>query len=732
MKKLLVLLVSVMLCTILMVAASAEATFINPVAPGADPFVFKDDDGTYYLYVTSGDTHGYRVFTSKNLVEWEGEGYCLVKGDVFDDPDVKKDYANSEGVYEPTIQCFWAPEVIKYEGKYYMVYTYQQHIGFAVSDSPYGPFVNSAESYLLDNQTIDGHFFLDDGTMYLYFVTETAVTMNGQKVKHGNNIWGCILDMDTLTIDEDSLTLLVRWNPDVSSEYRNHVVEGPAMLKHNGRYYLTFSSGGYKSTDYSVHCATSDKPLGINVGDPLPAADASGYATGTFTRDYNNIVLISDDLDYADNENEHLYGTAHHSFTTSPDGKDLYIVYHAHRTGWGIIDESKGRFSPRVTCIDKAWFDEDGILRAGTVTTGTPTAGEQPLPSGAVLERETHYEGVFANVSENTIYVAHYDGLDTNDGLTDRTPVQTVEKAAELLKETGGTIAIIQDYVVTTGDTTQYLDIPACDAPLIIKAADEKDKDILFDFKFMSINSDVYFDNLILVPGTREGISVIECNFNNVVFGDGISTLFTPTRREFPYIVGGNWWYTGANSNGVYDNFKYNSEAEVTSDAEYAIHVCSGTWEKIVGGSMKGYAEVEGSAPNGMSSISMDVIIRPEKVSDVATKTSSAGTVVTFDEVDFAEKYQVLRNGEVVGYSDTNRFVDESRELGGTDSYTVRAYANGCCIGEVSANSDVTTYGDIDRDGVIGLADALKLLDMKLKGTTRATLLDVLVLLNNI
>ena len=52
-------------------------TFTNPVAPGADPFVLKDDDGTYYLYATSGDAYGFRVMSSKNLVEWTAHGYCL-------------------------------------------------------------------------------------------------------------------------------------------------------------------------------------------------------------------------------------------------------------------------------------------------------------------------------------------------------------------------------------------------------------------------------------------------------------------------------------------------------------------------------------------------------------------------------------------------------------------------------------------------------------------------------
>lgn len=147
-----------------------EMTFTNPVAPGADPFVLKDDDGTYYLYATSGEEYGYRVYSSENLVEWTAHGYCLVRDDVYTDP-------NSSF----TTYSFWAPEVIKYNGLYYMVYTAQHRIGIAVSESPIGPFKNDANSYLLDSVSaniygiIDGNFFLDDdGKMYLYFVTQRA------------------------------------------------------------------------------------------------------------------------------------------------------------------------------------------------------------------------------------------------------------------------------------------------------------------------------------------------------------------------------------------------------------------------------------------------------------------------------------------------------------------------------------------------------------------------------
>ena len=64
-------------------------TFSNPIANGADPFVFKDTDGTYYMYMTSGGTYGYRVYTSKNLVEWEAHGYCLRRYEVYTDDNIK-------------------------------------------------------------------------------------------------------------------------------------------------------------------------------------------------------------------------------------------------------------------------------------------------------------------------------------------------------------------------------------------------------------------------------------------------------------------------------------------------------------------------------------------------------------------------------------------------------------------------------------------------------------------
>ncbi len=548
-------------------------TFINPVANGADPFVFKDDDGTYYLYSTSGDSYGYRVYTSKNLVEWEAQGYCMRRGDVYTDDSV----VNSSG---NKTYYFWAPEVIREGDTYYMVYTVQEHIGIATSKSPLGPFTSTAADYLLpDFKNIDGHFFRDDdGSLYLYFVSVGNVSINGDSITHGNNIWGGPFDLETMTFESGYPRLLIE-HDNKMTVYLGYpglfyngsaVAEGPEMIKHNGKYYLTFSQDSYKNTGYSVWYATSDSPM------------------GTFVKHKSGPILITDDINRKDTQEPHLYGTGHHSFTTSPDGSELIIVYHAHR---GATDPNGvgNSVSERRVCVDLAWFDDDGVLHAGRNRDGVPSATEQVLPSGGSLERKVHLDGSFAELVDlPTVYVANVDGNDKADG-TRSAPFKTLDAAYAALPS-GGTIVLTQNYNAANGD---YYSAPEVDGPIMIKGEFSA---VLFSFKFLSINSDTYFDNIAFVPSTVNYISVIECNFNNVVMGEGVSCIDQPTRTDFPYLVGGRWWT--AKTDGVYKNFNYTSEQDLREDVENTITVLSGTWSLVSEKSVKDLSELPLSAPS--------------------------------------------------------------------------------------------------------------------------------------
>ncbi len=556
------LLCSILMALVLCIGISAADTFINPVANGADPFVFKDTDGTYYLYATNSNDYGFRTYSSKNLVEWNAEGYCLVEEDVWVDTAI-----DGGNLYD-----FWAPEVTEYNGKYYMVFSFKSDVGkrnrlnIMVADSPKGPFKSTGKGYLFPfHSVLDAHFFHDDdGKTYLYFAGTGAVRLNDQYTTGGSHIWGAEIDMDTLTVKEETAKLLVSWDP--KYEKSSACVEGPAMLKHDGKYYLTFSSGAWTATDYSVCYATSDSPL------------------GTYVRDGKGEVLACTDQDYSDNKNPHLYGTAHHSFVEAPNGKDTIIVYHCHRNNGISFGTNENNASPRSACLDLVWF-EDGKLFAGSKENpGVPTAVAQPLFEGTSLERKTYLTGTFEKIPTlPTVYVSYYDGSDANDG-TREAPVKSISRATNILNK-GGTIVLTQPY-----NHKGHLDIGPLRGPLMITA---EHNNVVLSFDQISVNSAVYFDNIILCPEYANGMSVVECNFNDVVFGEGVSCLDSSIgERAFPSIVGGRW-----QNDKSYSGFNY-TENLLSSTKSYTITVLNGKWDIIELGSLNFRTPV-GTSANG-------------------------------------------------------------------------------------------------------------------------------------
>jgi hypothetical protein len=70
----------------------------------------------------------------------------------------------------------------------------------------------------------------------------------------------------------------------------------------------------------------------------------------------------------------YAHGTAHHCFTTSPDGEELFIVYHRHH------DLTKTE--PRQMAIDRVQFIPQPI-GPDILEIHGPTSSPQPIPSGA-------------------------------------------------------------------------------------------------------------------------------------------------------------------------------------------------------------------------------------------------------------------------------------------------------------------------------------------------------------
>ncbi len=279
---------------------------------GGDPFLFHHD-GKYYIYCTKENSmptftpeypfyetcengmDGIEVHVSDDLIHWKNAGYCLKKGDV----------VGTRG--------FWAPEVSFRNGKFYMAYSADEHSAIAVADSPLGPFKTHGKGWLREKPSIDGHILFDNSGVYFYFVD----------FDNCNRIRVAKMSDDLTRLEHEYEDVLIS----VSDPWELvdcRVAEGPFVIKHDGKYYLTYSANHTRNAAYAVGYAVSDSPIGPFVKYP------------------GNPIVHSVGND--------VQGTGHASFMKLPDCERYICAFHCHN--------SKESFKPRKVCLAEAWFEK--------------------------------------------------------------------------------------------------------------------------------------------------------------------------------------------------------------------------------------------------------------------------------------------------------------------------------------------------------------------------------------
>ena len=300
------------------------STIYTKVDKIGDPFVLCEN-GKYYMYATSPfDAIGFRVWTSDDLENWTEVGLC----------------------YEKTDECFgccdfWAPEVIynKNTGKYVLHYSARDKAsgvlktGVAVADSPLGPFTDAVKGKPMfdfgkDIATIDASCFVDDdGKAYLYFVKDCS--MNVINGVHISQIYCAPLTEDYLSLNGEVKLITTpdsEWEIKRSTDWQWN--EGPFVVKHDGKYYLTYSSNCYNTKYYSVGYAVADKPF------------------GKFVKAEENPILS-----YIDNVTS---GPGHNMFFKDKNGV-LTCAYHIHT----YLDAPS---ADRKVCFSPAYFKNGKLV----------------------------------------------------------------------------------------------------------------------------------------------------------------------------------------------------------------------------------------------------------------------------------------------------------------------------------------------------------------------------------
>ncbi|MBR3196008.1 MAG: glycoside hydrolase family 43 protein [Clostridia bacterium] len=328
-----------------------ENTYCNPlkITGIGDPFVLRASDGFYYLYATSAKD-GFLCWKSEDLVNWDCCGYCYKAG------------KNAWGERD-----FWAPECYEINGKFYFFYSahYKVNpnnelenycIGCGVADAPTGPFTDILGDRPLIQMpyaTIDMDLLRDDkgnvvfdadGNLTLYFSRCCYKHKVGPYEEA--HIYAVKLAADCTHIIGEPICVLKpdqEWEGLSAPTTGRRWCEGPLALLHDGKVYIMYSGNFFKERYYAIGCATADDPM------------------GPFVK-YEDNPVMHDDY-------PRVSGPGHNSVAWSPDGTEMFIVYHIH------TDAGEGGFDRQV-CIDRMGWDENGKLYC----TG-PSTTPQKMPS---------------------------------------------------------------------------------------------------------------------------------------------------------------------------------------------------------------------------------------------------------------------------------------------------------------------------------------------------------------
>ena len=258
----------------------------------SDPFIMADDATKMYYMTGSGG----QLWKSPDLRIWEGP-YQVTKTD-----------PNSWMGENPRI---WAPELHKYNGKYYYFGTFtnanvkidtvknniidRRACHLLVSDKPDGPYVPVGnENYCREDQpTLDATLWIEDEIPYLLYCHEWLQNLNGtvEAIRLKPDFSGVIGRRKILFFASDSPWSKAR-KPG-GGEMPNSVTDGPFVFRtQTGRLGIIWTSWVYSDYTQGVAYSNNDRLDGRWVHDPEPLTPPN-FGHGMFFRTFEGKLLMS-------------------------------------------------------------------------------------------------------------------------------------------------------------------------------------------------------------------------------------------------------------------------------------------------------------------------------------------------------------------------------------------------------------------------------------------------------
>ncbi len=278
----------------------------------ADPSIMREGADYYMTHSPFYYAPGFLIWHSLDLVHWEPVCRAL-----------------------PHLQgSAWAPDLLKYKGRYYIYYPADETNWVTWADDIRGPW---SEPIDLKVEGIDpGHLADAEGNRYLF--------LNGGSVIR--------LSEDGLSTVGEKMSVYGGWEYPSDWETECMCLESPKMNYKDGYYYMTSAEGGTAgpATSHMAVSARAKHPLGPWENSP-----------------YNPIVHT-----YSDRES--WWSKGHGTLIDDVNG-NWWIVYHAYAKGYYSLG--------RQTLIEPIEWTPDGWFR--TKSTAQPIRPKQQIAHGMRL-----------------------------------------------------------------------------------------------------------------------------------------------------------------------------------------------------------------------------------------------------------------------------------------------------------------------------------------------------------
>jgi GH43 family beta-xylosidase len=287
--------------------APGATHFTNPLYDGADPCVVRHGDKYYASRVGPGGR--IEIYHSRSPVD-RGAGVV-----VWTPPNHGWNRAQ-----------VWAPELHRVQGRWYVYYAassghnaaHRMGVLAATGDNPQGEYVDCGQLYTGDDVTNrTPNRWAIDGTVFelhdrLYFVWS-----GWEEDRDIQHLYIAPMS-DPLTVSGNRVRICPNdchpWERVGERRHERGLHEGPQVLHRHGRLILVYSCSGSWQPTYKLGMLHMDQR-----SDPVDP--------GAWTKCPSPVFESTSDV----------FGVGHCCFTTSPDGSEDWLLYHAKRhraEGW--------------------------------------------------------------------------------------------------------------------------------------------------------------------------------------------------------------------------------------------------------------------------------------------------------------------------------------------------------------------------------------------------------------